>query len=1175
MQIVMDTMDTTYSLMVDQDNSSLSLNHSESRSSSSPVHFIKLGKLKELQNLIKFPVIDQKSWREAVTNRTLIHHAAMSNQIEVLKYLVSDMKIDINAVDSEGNTALHLAVVHGHVEALSILLGQGTCIDAILNANKDPALHLAIRQCPEGIGLVSEFVKHQNSALLLKGRHNRTTFHVTAESDEYFNALELIYGELLKRMHEHDSIIRMMDNTDSNGLTPIHFSARIGSHQFLEFSLGKCTEEGMSLKELISNDERYPLHYAVEHGHTECVRVLLKHGAGPVMVMDSISTQPLHLACSQGKLDIVRVMVKHCGKSVLQFCDMEGGTPLHSSTSSLYSGELISYLVENGVSIDGKDANGFTPLCNAILLGNANAVERLLKEGADPLIKDKHGRNSLHVAVLGKRMELFKQIFHCITAGVMAASPDDKGTYPIHSALTLGTNDMVSSLLLLTMESFKDREGNNYLHLSSMSGNDKSLTQLLSKPICNHMVNEANHSGFTPLHYAAMGSNLIMVRKLLDSGAVIHKNNTGHTPFMCACSRGNLEAAELVYNRNMFQRDWLDQCRNTALHLAVDGRNPKVITFCLDEGMAITLNDDRLSFFDKILKHANRKLAEAVLKHKRWEECISMYSPDKPHPIMRIIDYIPDAYGIILDQCFTKCSLDPQHPDYWEEFNFRCLICKPISTSSQEEGNVGSIEMADGREEYSNIRFQLHTGSSLALNYIDGDVRTIERARVGGKATAHATQWKNKLMQEEKGSLAVVRKLIDNRLESHLLHPVVVAFIRKKWQSYGQQFHFTLLCIHFLLALFSSLFLSSVPLPQQNTTVFSSNSSGFDDESNSTGMELSTTSISVGSLVLLYITLAVAGLNLVVFILEIYIYGLDLIKNFTSKFQTWINFVAATCTIIFHVSILVKGLEMASWNSAAVGVFMSWISFGFNMQLFNIFNIGIYITIFISITRLILKVMAILFVFILAFTFPFYILVGTVRELQYTSIELSLFSNLHALISATDFLGFLNLEQSGQIRFSNVVFLLLVVLIIMLPIVMTNLLIGLAVGDIALIQKEAIISRQSVEVKALASLDKKLLPRYWTNQLSKTSHKHYPNSNKKWSWITSFFHQNFGKKYNSNNNDTTTIWKEELHQDRELQGKQMERLEERMEQIAEDLEGIKRLEGMVAKMVARECIASI
>ena len=42
--------------------------------------------------------------------------------------------------------------------------------------------------------------------------------------------------------------------------------------------------------------------------------------------------------------------------------------------------------------------------------------------------------------------------------------------------------------------------------------------------------------------------------------------------------------------------------------------------------------------------------------------------------------------------------------------------------------------------------------------------------------------------------------------------------------------------------------------------------------------------------------------------------------------------------------------------------------------------------------------------------------------------------------------------------------------------VMTNILIGLAVGDIALIQKEAIISRQSVEVKALASLDKKLLP---------------------------------------------------------------------------------------------------
>ncbi len=201
-----------------------------------------------------------------MTNRTLVHHAAMYNQIEVLKYLVLEMKMGINAVDSEGNTALHLAVVYGHVEALSILLGQNTSIDAILNANKDPALHLAIRQCPEGNELVSEFVKHQNSTLFLKGRQNRTTFHVTAESDKYFNALDLIHGELLKRMHERDSILRMMDTTDSSGLTPIHFSARIGSHQFLEFSLCKCTEEGMSSKELMNsfrNEQRCPLHYAV------------------------------------------------------------------------------------------------------------------------------------------------------------------------------------------------------------------------------------------------------------------------------------------------------------------------------------------------------------------------------------------------------------------------------------------------------------------------------------------------------------------------------------------------------------------------------------------------------------------------------------------------------------------------------------------------------------------------------------------------------------------------------------------------------------------------------------------------------------------------------------------------------------------------------------------------
>jgi len=67
----------------------------------------------------------------------------------------------------------------------------------------------------------------------------------------------------------------------------------------------------------------------------------------------------------------------------------------------------------------------------------------------------------------------------------------------------------------------------------------------------HRMINEANFEGSTPLHYAATSPNIAGLKKLRDYGAVIHKNNKGWTPIMCACSEGNFEDAKLLYSRGI------------------------------------------------------------------------------------------------------------------------------------------------------------------------------------------------------------------------------------------------------------------------------------------------------------------------------------------------------------------------------------------------------------------------------------------------------------------------------------------------------------------------------------------------------------------------------------------------------------------------------------------------
>lgn len=1087
--------------------------------------------------------------------------AAASNQVEIITFLTGEAKVDLNVQDSDDNTALHLAVSNGHVEATNVILGH-MADDCICNKDQRPALHLAIEQGARGIKLVSEFIKNPNVNLFVRGYHDYTTLHVIAKTNN-LKALELIHNEICERIQ--DGVSRLLLK-DRNGLSAFHVAARVNSHGFLDYLLVKCVDYGINSKELLdslSSDNRSVLHYATEHGHIEGVRVLLTYGGDPTSTHIH-HPPPLHLACSHGKLDVVKVMVDVCGSSILQSRDQEGGTTLHSSTSSIRSEELISYLVENGVQVNDVDSNGFSPLSNAIQLGSVSAIDEIMGRGGDPCIRDRWGNSCLHRAVMGKRMEVFKKIASTDAASVMAASPNNQGNYPIHLALKLGLTGMVDSLLAMTpSEMFKDSEGNNYMHLTATSDDERSISHLLSKTHFHYMINEANFKGFTPLHYAAMGSSVTLLKKLRDYGAVIHKNNKGFTPFMCACSKGNLEAAKLLYYGNKFQRDWIDHYKRTALHLAVDGGNPEVITFCLDEGMAITLDDHQLSFIDKILGLGDRKLAKAAVSHRRWNECIDLYCPDKSHPILRILDKMPDVYGIILDQCFTKCGLDPTHPDYWEEFNFKCLNlkCEDVEvTDSQEENNpIGKdIEMVD-LDEYDPIHTQLHTESDVAVE----NVAQVQRSRIEGSQRRRAlSRWRRKMLKDSEGSLAVVRKLIKNHQEAYLLHPVVASYIKLKWEGFGLYFQTSIMIVHFLLALFFSIFVVSLPPPLQilNSTSMSQNESGIP--------------VSAGSQALLYISLLLTILNLVVFILQVYIHGLNLILDFTTEFQVWSNLIASSFVLIFVVSVLTNGLLGALWNTAAIGVFFAWFSVGFTLQLVNVLNIGVYITMMMSTTRLILKVLMVLFVFVLAFAFSFQILVGSVDELQYRTAGLSLYSNLHSLIAVTDYLGFARIELSNGIRFSVLVFMLLVALIIMLPIVFINLLIGLAVGDIAHIQKEAIISWQSVEVRALASLDKKLLPSSWKRHLSKRSHKNFPNRMRWGALLTKFFHRTFDSNVRSGSSldsDLQMVLKQELAEERELHEKHLDKLQEQIGLLAADqimyLDGMKRLEDMLCKLM--------
>ena len=1038
----------------------------------SPHKLARNGNLEELKRLLDrvqaLNVLDE-------SGSTILHSATETNQVSIMHYLL-DCGIDRNAVDHYGNTALHVAVKNECIDALHLLLSNGAS-DSICNNAHDPPLHLAVRK--SNPALVSAFLEHQVD-LLVRGFRNRTSLHVIAENDNL---------ESLKAIHESSLFVELQRESrcfqvrvvDDDRLTPVHLAAKRGSYRVLDLMISKSLELGLP-KEVVlhflDEENSSPAQYAVEIGCVKSLEVLLKYGASPTLSKGDM-LPPLHLACYQGKPDMVQTMIQHCGVEILQSRDQQEMTVLHRSCMGQYSEGMISYLCEQGAELNTQDINGSTALHTAIVSGNVSAVEELTKLGSDPTIRDLNGQNSLHHAVLQNRQEILGRLLEHKGSTCLISEPDINGSYPIHYALNHGLYEMVMSIhtsLLLHHPNhhiFQDSKNNNYLHLAAHAGDFKTLTRLLDLPDSRSMLNATNNMGCTPLHSAASGGNVACVKALVNKGAVVHKCHSGQTPLMHACHVGSLQAARALYDAHPFQKDWVDDDGNTILHHATECRNPAVIQFCLDIGTAIILNSEGKSFIDKILQNADTELALTVLHHNRWEECLDISSSFSPHPMLQLIQRMPAAAIVVLDNCHLKSALDSQHPDYWEEFNFKYLMLsdhenEPTPVHEKQHGGDGQAAVPVGQE------VETHRDNL-------GSIKVEQPSSLTPSVRSNLLE-RNCLKKKKASSMEVLQWMVQYKRTQCLMHPVIKSFLKTKWSDHGRYIYLVRFLLVALLTIFLSIFIGITPPPTQ-IRVGSGNGS----------TEMGENDIGTASNVIRFITLFLCLVNTVLCILDMSYYRLQLL-DINRYIFTWTYAATIISTYVFLIP--GGGLNFVIWEAGALAAFFAWFNLAIFLQLNSIF--GLYIVMFLRISKTVIQVLLLLsFFFICGFALSFYILLGSVEGLS--NLRVVYYATFLSLLVANDYEGIVALDMAGSLRFGALVFIFMVLLAILMPIVLVNLLIGLALDDIEQIKQEAIILTTENKVVTLAFIEDHMLPTKILKRLQKVKLKQYPNSG---SWMT-------------------------------------------------------------------------
>jgi len=115
---------------------------------------------------------------------------------------------------------------------------------------------------------------------------------------------------------------------------------------------------------------------ALNHNDTATLRRLLQNGINPnIVLLDG--TTVLHAAAGMGRTECVRLLLAH-GADVNIVSPR--GNPLHFATRySQDNSDIVHLLLDAGVKLDAKDSNGNTPLDNARKNNLEQSVELIEK----------------------------------------------------------------------------------------------------------------------------------------------------------------------------------------------------------------------------------------------------------------------------------------------------------------------------------------------------------------------------------------------------------------------------------------------------------------------------------------------------------------------------------------------------------------------------------------------------------------------------------------------------------------------------------------------------------------------------------------------------------------------------------------------------------------------------
>ncbi|KAI0563235.1 Ankyrin repeat containing protein [Gracilaria domingensis] len=404
-------------------------------------------------------------------------------------------------IGDNGQTALHIAAGHLHVNA----------VDQLLKAGADPNT-----EDEDGLSPLLTAMEQQESVsrinictcmnLLLKAGADPNKIVPDRVRPLHF-ACNWKYHQLVEQLLECGAEL----DATSKSETALHIAAKVEDAHSMKLLLGAGANPN-----LVNEEKLTPLLHCAKHHFVEGVRVLAENGAD-MQISAAEGDTCMHVCADMrnGRVrDVIHILAEY-GASVNAFNTI-GDQPLHVHITE-HRTEAVRSLIEAGADINGLSKSGRSPLMTACARGHLEAVRMLIRAGANVNLENKNQHTALFYFAGGSESKTVRALRLLISAGA----------------------DI----------NHKDKDGDTVLHEAALNDHAVLIRFLLHRGIDINVCNKAHE---TPLFQTAREGYVESTEALLRNYPTVRAANpkicdkSGTSPYEAARARSHTEVMQML-----------------------------------------------------------------------------------------------------------------------------------------------------------------------------------------------------------------------------------------------------------------------------------------------------------------------------------------------------------------------------------------------------------------------------------------------------------------------------------------------------------------------------------------------------------------------------------------------------------------------------------------------------